>query len=256
MTEEANVEESAIEGEQAENALPDDDGQSDTGSEGEQDWEKDYKALQAEFTKVSQINAKNEGFLNAFGGEEGLRDTFDKLQNPEVPVVEDDFGLPDKATLEPEQLQAYEMVEKVAEKIAAKMIKAERESLDPRFADLEANSAQQRQTRIESVFGQMTEKHPQWEEMRSTMAEILPQTNINSNLTLAEMEQLYVAALQKSGKLEEFGAKLYEKKLAEKQKRSVDSPLAGSPGANGSIKIETIQDAARAAKVKLGIKEI
>ena len=172
-------------------------------------------------------------------------------------MVEDDFGLPDMSTLQPEQRAAMELVEKIATKKATEMVKAEMEKLNPKLKSLEESSTEQRAEKINVLLDQMKDKYKEsFEEVRPIMGEMLSHMNFPQGIGFKEMEQLYAAAMQKSGKLGELGKELYEKDLAEKQRKSVDNPLAGSPGTNGSVKVETIIDAFKAAKLQHGMKQI
>jgi hypothetical protein len=146
---------------------------------------------------------------------------------------------------DPETVKALQIVEQVADRKARELM-----------APLAAQAAQ---ARLAAVFQAMERKHgPEWREYQPKMAELFQRglqagyfaSGSNFQPSLEFVEGLYAWA---TGGDPEFAAKAYAKKLAQKHATSTQSSPGVAPAAVNVAPAQTVSEAFRQAKAKLGI---
>jgi hypothetical protein len=204
--------------------------------------ERDYKALQSEFTKTKQSLAK---FGDLSQAEQRLALLGQLQQDPrfrewaQARLTESETGSAD-----PETVKALEIVRSVAQREAQQMVAP--------------MAAQMQQARLQATLQAMDRKHPEWREHQEQIRDglmagiqegIFPQAVIH-NLSLPFLEKLYAMTV---GLDDNHAANRYAKKLAQKQAASTSSTPGTAQTAVTGGPINSIRDAFAAAKRERGV---
>jgi hypothetical protein len=203
--------------------------------------ERDYKALQAEYTKTKQQMAK---FGDLTVAEQRIQLLGQLQQDPKFRewaqsrLTEAETGRSD-----PETVEALKIVQQVAQRQV-------QEALAPLAAQMQA-------ARLQAVTSAMDRKHPEWkdhkEKVRDTLIEgiqrgIFPQSVVH-NMSLEFLEKLYAMTV---GLDEDHQAKVYGKRLAQKHAASTQSTPGTAPAATAHAPVKSIHDALALARKQLG----
>jgi hypothetical protein len=204
--------------------------------------ERDYKALQAEYTKSKQALAEL-GDLKAIKSQIALMKSLQgdtKFREwAQARLAESETGSGD-----PETVKALEIVRQVAQREAQQMV-----------APL---AAQAQAARMAATLQAMDRKHPEWREHQEQIRDglvagiqegIFPQSVIH-NMSLPFLEKLYAMTV---GLDDDHAAKRYAKKLAQKQAASTSSTPGSAPTSVATGPISTIRDAFAAAQRSRGV---
>ncbi len=202
---------------------------------------KHYKSLQAEFTRKSQAIAELNRKFEQFGGPDSVlkqaadltsNERFQKFMQEEQARAN---GM-ELDKLDPEQKAAVEYVQRLVN-----------QSIESRLAPY---YQKERELRVNTIMEQMDKDYGKdWRDMTQDMRKLtanLP-PEVQNNASFETVEALYLQALKRSGKFEDFAAKMYERKLQEKKTKATPKPGSNQDGKN-PVKITSFEDAARAAK--------
>jgi len=206
---------------------------------------KSYKNLQREYSRIQNDVVKK---FEVYGGpEQVLQWTQYLANNPEFNqwVVSQknktELGI-DESTLDESTKSALQTVRKIARSVAEEEMKKVRQEIEP-------ISETQKQEVLARHFEDMDDKYgDSWHEMRDLMSELsesLPQ-NVQDRPKFDDVEDLYFKALRKSGQMDSYAAKQYEKKITEKRAKSTSKPT--SPGESTPSKARSIAEAFAMAK--------
>ena len=209
---------------------------------------KSYKSLQSQYTKVQESLKK----LEKYGGPDQLIGWADFLSNSQefAQWVQSQqnkniLGTPE---VDEEQQKALDAVRRIAESIVDQRVK------DLYQKEVAPLSETYKQQMLQSHFEGMDKTYgADWHEMRDVMSELseeLPQ-NVQDNPSYEDIEDLYFKALRKTGKIQTYAKKMYEKELSAKKAKAVDRP-SSAPQA-GSKPATSIQEAFEMAKRTLNL---
>ncbi len=204
---------------------------------------KSYKSLQSEYTKAQTAIKK----LEKYGGPDQLAQWADYLSNnPEFAKwaqAQQNKNVLGTEEVDPDQQKALDAVRKIAESIVDQRVK------DLYNKEVAPLSETYKQQMLQSHFETMDTRYGKdWHEMRDVMSELsesLPKST-QDRPTMDDIEDLYFKALRKTGKMEAFARKSYEKVLVEKKSKSTERPSA-APAA-GAKPATSIQEAFEMAK--------
>jgi hypothetical protein len=210
---------------------------------------KSYKSLQGQFTKVNEQIKE----LEKYGGPSQMKQWAEYLSNNpnfaewvKAEQAKNVLGVNEDEMTE-EQIRAMGLVRKMASIESKNQI--ERMVAEKILPLSEAYKNQL----LNSHFKVMDEKYGKdWVEFKDVMSELseeLPDSK-KDNPTVEDVEDLLFKAMRKSGKMEAFQAKQYERKLAAKSKKSTgrDVAIAGVAPKQAL----SIQEAFEAAKAAMG----
>ena len=209
--------------------------------------DKDYKELQREFgSRTDADKALQERFKN-FGGIDASQEMLAYLSNnpafAEFLKHEQDSRMYGKPAdeVDPQTKEAMDIVKRISNE---EIDKAMREQVDPIASSYKEGLLAQN-------MGKMTDKYPDWMEMKDTMATIAESMppNMQDNPSFNDLESLYVRALVDTGKIADFGKGIYEGELNAAKAKSVDKPSVAKKGISGNAK--SMQEAYRMAKEQL-----
>jgi len=208
--------------------------------------QKHFKTLQTKLTKRTEGYNKLKADLDVFGGPEQVVQWLNYLaDNPEFAKwVEEQksrktLGVKEDDGLDDETRKAMDIVRKLAREEAERMV-----------APL---TQAQSKAHINEVMGQMDKKYPGWQEYKETMGEIAESfpESVQNNPSLKDLEAIYFIALTETGKMDDFAAKAYEKKLKTIKEKSITKP-ASAPAIEGFKQAKTLREAYEIAKRKQG----
>lgn len=209
--------------------------------------DKDYKSLQTEFGTRNDNDKAVQDKFSQFGGLDKAAEMLDYLQGNEefagflkAQQEAKIYGQP-VDEVAPETKEAMAIVQRIAdERIAENM----RTQVDPL-----AN--QYKQVLLKENMGKMTEKYPNWAEMKSEMSSIASTLSeqVQDNPSLQDLETLYLRSLVENGKIQDFGKSIYEKELQSAKAKSVNKPTIAKAGVSGQAK--TMTEAFAIAKERL-----
>jgi len=210
---------------------------------------KSYKNLQREYSRIQNDVVKK---FEAYGGtEQVLQWTAYLANNPEfakwvtAQKTKNEIGI-DESTLDESTKSALDTVRKIAKSVVA-------EEVGRVWQDIEPISELQKQESLARHFEDMDDKYGDaWHEMRDLMSELsedLPQ-KAQDRPRFEDVEDLYFKALRKSGKMDAYAAKQYEKKLTEKKSKSTTKP--SSAGESMPLAAKSIAEAFALAKQQQG----
>lgn len=208
------------------------------------DAKRDYKNVQAAYTRLSQRVASL-GDLNQVSQRlafvEQLSNSPEFLEWAEAQLAKETTGSQD-----PQTVQALQIVRREAAQIAQKMM-----------APLHAQAVEQK---TKQVFSEMEAKHgAEWQQQKHAMLE-LHQNDIRRGLVSPRAEVdfdfNYVEGLYHRVVASDpnYAAKAYEKRIAHKREHSTTSLPGTAPGAVGSGKVKTFEEAAAKAMRDLGMR--
>lgn len=203
--------------------------------------ERDYKALQAEFTRTKQQMAKL-GDLTA--AEQRLALLGQLQQDPKFREwAQSRLAEAETGSGDPETVQALNLVDQVASRRV-------QEALAPIVAQLQG-------ARLAAVTQAMDQKHPEWKDhkervrdnlMAGIQAGIFPQSVVH-NMSLEFLEKLYAMTV---GLDEDHQAKVYAKRLAQKQSATSQSTPGVAPAATAHAPAKSMHEALALARKQLG----
>jgi hypothetical protein len=217
---------------------------------------KSYKELQSEFGKrnetLKQLEANIKAF-DRFGGQEHMLKIANYLSsNPRFAQwiaseqQKNVLGV-NESDMDEETKKAIGIVQNVAEKIADRKV---REALKSEVAPIADNLREQM---FDKAFNAMDKKYDNWREMQDEMADLsdeMPEKRRN-NPSFDDIEGLYFEALRKTGKMDDYAAKMYERKLTDKKNKSVEKPEP-KPGESAAGTAKTMAEAFALAKKQQG----
>jgi hypothetical protein len=212
-----------------------------------------YKSVQGEYTKTNQRLKELEGKFDTWGGVDKLLETADYLSNnPRFSEfiaqekMRNQYGF-DESQMDDEQKKAMDIVKKIAtetnQATAQELYKKHIEPLENTLKD---------QT-LEAHFSAMDEKHSDWRDVQDIMVELSDglDESITDNPSFKDIETLYYRALVESGKIDDYAANLYQKKLEEKKNKDTGQPPGGQ-GERGKVKASSMLEAYNLAKQEHG----
>lgn len=213
---------------------------------------KSYQDLQRDYSKKSDKLADMDKLFQPFGGPDKLVEWATYLsQNPDFPKWVSDqqnkniLGV-NNSDLDEETQKALQVITVVAEKIADQKIQQAMKS------KVEPLASSYKERLIADHFSQMDKKYEGWREMQDLMSEIsetLPE-QVQDNPTFDIVEDLYFKALRQTGKMDDYAARVYARKLEAKKKLSTEKPSApAGPGEPPPAK--SIEEAFEQAKKQL-----
>jgi hypothetical protein len=219
--------------------------------ESDTDWEAQYKEIQSAFSKATDdLKGLKEtvGKFDNFGGADKVIEYVDYLtKDPEFAnwvksrQSKNAFGI-DESQLQPEEKQAVDLVQKMIKSaLAEKEAELERKwesKINPVAETVRANT-------IQKHFGEMDSKYGEdWREMNTAMDEILASEpdRVKTSPSFEDIEHLYIKALLKEGKMDDFASKIYEKNLKNKTAQAADAPSM-KHGKSARKQAETIMEA-------------
>lgn len=217
---------------------------------------KHYKSLQAEFTRKSTALAELDKKFQQYGGPDALlreAERFSKLsQSKEFQAFMAEQQMResgiDPSTLPPDARAAMEFINSVVQKQVESKV-------NPFLQQAQEMERAQQTAKVNANLAAMSEKYgAEWRELQPVMQEIasnLPPQVIN-DMRFETLESVYLQAMVKSGKFNEFAAKQYQKQLSEKKQKSTPRPGNGANGTKAIPQVRSMQDAYKAAKVMLG----
>ena len=208
---------------------------------------KSYKEIQGKFTKTSQENAEIRKQMETivkqaerYGGIEQLFNTANQLSNnPQFQewIQRQQMG----GQYDEETMNALNLVRNIATNVVKQEIQqAMKTQVEPL-----ANTYKEQN--IMRLFGKMDEKYgAEWREMSAEMNESAGEFPIAKldNPTLDDLEDLYMRALRKTGKFDDFAAKSYEKRLKDKKDKATGIPASSPAGTGKTPKPKNIHEAA------------
>ena len=207
--------------------------------------QKHFKTLQTKLTKRTEGYNKLKSDLDTFGGPEQVVQWLNYLANNpdfakwvEEQKGRETLGVKDDDGLDDETKKAMEIVRKLAREEAERMVSPITEA--------------QSRAHISDVMGQMDKKYPGWQEFKEQMGELAESfpESVQSKPSLRDMETLYFMALNETGKMDDYAAKVYEKKLKSVKDKTITKP-SSSPPIEGFKKARTLQEAYMIAKRKI-----
>ena len=203
--------------------------------------ERDYKALQAEYTKTKQQMAK---FGDLSAAEQRLALMGQLQQDPKfVEWAKARLAEAETGSSDPETAKALEIVQQVAQRQV-------QEAIAPLMAQAQG-------ARLAAVLQAMDRKHPDWREHSEAMrdglvagiqAGIFPQ-NVIHKMDLKFLEQLYAMQIGLDPAVQ---AKAYAKDLARKQAATTQSTPGTAPAATAHAPVKSIHEALALARKQLG----
>lgn len=206
---------------------------------------KTYKSLQTEFGKRSETMKQTDERFAKYGGMDQITQWAEYLSNnprfSEWVMQEHQKSLTGQQEPEMDEStkRAVDIIQKIADSRISEAMKQKVEPLADRY----------KQQMIDESFKKMSEKYgAEWNEMRNDMqkmAETLPES-VQDNPSFEDLEDLYFKSLRKTGKLESFAAKIYEKSLTAKKAQSTEK--GNSPKETVPTSFSTIKEAFEAAK--------
>lgn len=218
---------------------------------------KHYKSLQAEFTRKSTALADIEKRFQTYGGADRLLQEAEKyskmMQSREFQSFMADQQMREKgldpSTMPPDARAAMEFITSLVDsKVNAQV--------QPYLAQQQAAQRAHQEVTVAKNLASMSEKYGEdWKELQPVMQEIaasLPPSVVN-DLRFETLEGVYLQAMVKSGKFNEFAAKQYQKQLSEKKAKATPKPINGiNNGSRAVPQVKSMQDAYKAAKTMLG----
>lgn len=205
---------------------------------------RDYKALEADYTKKNQEYKANFDRINALGGLDAIENIINNIaSNPEVvqQLMQGQSPQPEDNPYEEADSEAIDTVKQIATDIAKQMVAPYEERI--------------RQQDFEVIQGKMDANFPDWKEYQSEMVEIsrnLP-TEVTESPSYEVAAGLYAqAVIMKDGGLTKLGEKAYKQSLEVKKKQS-STPTSPAPPTNTGAVANSIQEAAEQAKRELGL---
>ena len=204
--------------------------------------ERDYKALQGAYTKITQRVAS----LGDLDSLDQMRAFVQQLQaDPEFAEWAQQRLTRDRTgSNDPDTRKALELVQQIADERVAAAI-----------APLEDHAVAQR---LQATFASMDKVDPEWHQYRDKMQEIL-QDGIRSGVFSPSVDRRFTFAFVKGlydmavGSDPEYAARQYQKKLAHKQQQATPSQPGTAPSAVDVGRIRSMDDAFAAAKRQLGL---
>jgi len=205
--------------------------------------ERDYKALQAAYTRASQTLSRL-GDLDSVQSQlavvQQLKSDPDFIEWAKGRIAKEQAGSDD-----PDTRRALEIIDQRAMKIAQQMV-----------APIMATHIEQR---TERIFSDMTKEFgDDWRAHQPKMLEILQDgirrghfhPSVETNFDLKFVKTLYAAATSDDPN---YAARQYQKRLDKKQAQTTVSTPGPSPSALGTGKANTLDEAFAAAKKQLGV---
>lgn len=202
---------------------------------------KDYQNLQREFgsrnEELKEFKAISEQ-MAAYGGPEQMMAWMQYLssnpsfaewvQSQQNQEQKQDLGF-NTEDMDEDTQKALEIVEKIAGNKAAALIEeAIRSKVDPITNTYKEQVLENNLDIMDETYGE------DWREMQDVMADLaagLPK-DVQDSPSFEDIEDLYWRALRKSGKMDDYAAKAYEKKLSSKKAHATEKPSsANSKGA-------------------------
>lgn len=219
---------------------------------------KSYKSLQGEYstTKDSLKGFQEQlGQFDRFGGVEQVANYLDTLiSNPrfhefvKAEQAASTLGV-QPGDIDEDTQRALEAVRAEATQIAEQKIRAELER------DVFPYINQYKEAQLEANFSAMDEKYGEdWRDLRSEMEQLaasLPE-KVQDNPSFDDIESLYMVALNRSGKMMEYGKKLYEADLKKAKSQSTIKPSPGSAGTGAKGRVRNFLEAAQRAEEAVG----
>ena len=218
------------------------------------------KSLQGEFTKNQQALKDAEGqlgLLSQYGEPQEVADYLQTLLgDPQFHEYVKGRSEANMLGVQPEDVddesrKAMDVVERMATNIADQRIKAVMEKEVTPYID------QYKGKLLEANFTTMDNKYEGWRDMQEDMKELaknLPD-GVQDNPSFQDIEGLYMVALNRSGKMNEYAKGIYEKSLTEAKNKSTNKPSPGSAGAGGQAPAKTFAEAAARAQSQLGLSD-
>ncbi len=223
--------------------------------------QRDYKALQAEFTKRNEAEKQLLTELQKYGGKDAILQIADFInQNPDRVSRFEEFikqesqplnkrnelGI-DEASLTDEEKEALEMMNKLAEQKVKNEIQQLEQKIQP-FVQAQVNQ------HINSLISKLDNEYGQdWRKYEKKMSEIAQTFPFSDpqKLTMDDMYSLLDRAVRLSGDKEDFEAKMYEKKLKSAKEKQM-SPSQKPSGKTNFKQASNIWEAWNQAKQQLG----
>lgn len=244
-TESQNVQEVQTGGEPSREGLPD-------GFDSLENAAKMYKDIQklvsTKDNQYSEIKSQLAA-LDRFGGFDKVVQWADTLSaSPEFNQWVQDknkqtyYGY-DPNTMDAESKQAIELIEKVSTFKAQELIN---QIVDKQVTPIvEAN----RKATIQTHFAALEQKYPKWRDVADNMDKLSEQlpANISDNPSAKDIEALYLMAIVDAGKVEDFAASIYSKKLETKKSQTSAQPPTNTGNANPKS-AKTVREAFEMAK--------
>lgn len=224
-------------------------GQPEVTPEQSPNYERDYKELQAEFTRRNQATKALLGKFDSVGGVEEALKLAELRKDPAFKEWESQRNNP-YANADADTQKAVKVVEEIAQRIADGRVN---EILQRHIAPLVQNRAmEQVQAQIDSMDS--LPEMEGWREYEGEMAglvqELFPQ---NGHLPVKDqMIATYMLALIRAGKMEEYQSKQYESKLRAKKAQSQGRAGAGGRSTT-AVSAGSMEEAFFAAKRAVGI---
>ena len=207
--------------------------------------QKHFKTLQTKLTKRTEGYNKLKSDFDSFGGAEQaiewlryLADNKDFAKWVDEQKSRKTLGVTDDDGLDDDTRRAMDIVRKLAREEAERMV-----------APL---TQAQSKAHINEVMSQMDTKYPGWQAYKESMGELAESfpESIQNNPSLKNLETLYFMAINESGKMDEYAAKSYEKKLKSMKDKTINKPTS-TPAIEGFKKAKTLREAFEIAKKKL-----
>lgn len=182
---------------------------------------KSYKSIQKEYTKAQETLKR----LEKYGGPDQLAQWADYLSSSnefaEWVKSQQNRNVLGTPEVDEEQQKALDAVRKIAESIVDQRVK------DLYQKEVAPLSETYKQQMLQSHFTNMDKTYGEdWHELRDVMSELseqLPQ-KVQDQPTYEDIEDLYFKALRKTGKMQTYAKKMYEKELSAKKAKSVERP--------------------------------
>jgi hypothetical protein len=218
--------------------------------------EKDYKALQSEFTKRNETEKGWKDRFQAFGGIDKAHEHLNFLVND--PAFHDYLksrqsqeyvGGQDISQMDDEQKQAVELVQKIVDQtVASRLENFKRENLDPLANSYHKDSIANTLGEIENDWGDI------YRENKDAMAEVvksLPE-NVRNNPSKDDLTDLMWSVIRRSGNFEKYAAQFHAQSVKSKKENSTTPPPT-TQGFDNLPAPKNIAESFAQAKKKLGI---
>lgn len=203
--------------------------------------ERDYKALQAEYTRLTQGLSRLKPYGDITSISERLAQVEQLRQHPEFQTwVQGQIAKAQTGSQDPDTLRALQLIDQIAD-----------EKVRTALAPIEAERVQ---ARMKDTFAAMDQKHgPEWQAARPAMKAYLEaqiargiiSPAVDRSFDLPFVESLYFAVAAQDPN---FGASQYQKRLEAKRQASISASPGTAPSAIGGGKIGSIDEAFAAAK--------
>jgi len=206
------------------------------------------KLVSEQGEKLKAMESRSKRF-EAFGGEDSLLQQANALiadpafkEFMERRQAQSEYGIDPNTIQDPEAKAAIKLVQNIVNS-----------AIEKRYAtDVAPLQQQAKKAAFQETFSQMDNKYGnEWHSMKNVMAEIagtLPK-EFQENPSFDNLESLYFVALQRSGKMEEYAGKYYQKTLEAKKAKAM--PKRESQTGTPSKKVNSLADAFALAKAQM-----